>query len=152
MVISCLIVDQTSTAFPWTAKLVYSSTCHERTPSGPAKVSVHCRWPLIRGNLTLKCVGTLITWPYKAGGRSRRGPYMITWSSSMRIQNRLLLWSAISPLRFASYITACEQCLVWRSKISSACARMYRVNQYCSRLGFFRLNVDANKMPTAASC
>ena len=22
-----------------------------------AKVSVHCRWPLIRGNLTLKCVG-----------------------------------------------------------------------------------------------
>ena len=39
-----------------------------------AKVSVHCRWPLIRGDLTLKCVGrVLITWPYKAGGRSRRG-------------------------------------------------------------------------------
>ena len=26
-------------------------------PSDQAKVSVHCRWPLIRGNLTLKCVG-----------------------------------------------------------------------------------------------
>ena len=43
-------------------------------PRDQAKVSVHCRWPLIRGNLTLKCVGrALITWPYKAGGRSRRG-------------------------------------------------------------------------------
>ena len=26
-------------------------------PRDQAKVSVHCRWPLIRGNLTLKCVG-----------------------------------------------------------------------------------------------
>ena len=26
-------------------------------PRDEAKVSVHCRWPLIRGNLTLKCVG-----------------------------------------------------------------------------------------------
>ena len=43
-------------------------------PRDQAKVSVHCRWPLIRGNLTLKCVGrALIPWPYKAGGRSRRG-------------------------------------------------------------------------------
>ena len=31
------------------------------------------RWPLIAGNLTLKCVGTLIMCPYMAGGRSRRG-------------------------------------------------------------------------------
>ena len=31
------------------------------------------RWPLIAGNLTLKCVGTLIICPYMAGGRSRRG-------------------------------------------------------------------------------
>ena len=43
-------------------------------PRDQAKVSVHCRWPLIRGNLTLNVsVGALITWPYKAGGRSRRG-------------------------------------------------------------------------------
>ena len=28
---------------------MYSSTCHERTPRDEAKVSVHCRWPLIRG-------------------------------------------------------------------------------------------------------
>ena len=39
-----------------------------------AKVSVHCRWPLIRGNLTLKCVGRGIDnvavqgmWPLTAG-------------------------------------------------------------------------------------
>ena len=45
-----------------------------RHPRDQAKVSVHCRWLLIRGNLTLKCVGrALITWPYKAGGHSRRG-------------------------------------------------------------------------------
>ena len=39
-------------------------------PRDQAKVSVHYRWPLIRGNLTLKCVGRGID---KAGGRSRRG-------------------------------------------------------------------------------
>ena len=39
-----------------------------------AKVSVHCRWPLIRGNLTLKCVGRGIDngavkgrWPLTTG-------------------------------------------------------------------------------------
>ena len=49
----------------------YSSTCHERTPSGP----VHCRWLLIRGNLTLKCVSRGIDnvavqgrWPLTTGG------------------------------------------------------------------------------------
>ena len=31
------------------------------------------RCPPIAGNLTLKCVGTLITCPYMAGVRSRRG-------------------------------------------------------------------------------
>ena len=31
------------------------------------------RWPLIRGNVTLNCVGTLTKCPYTAGGRSRRG-------------------------------------------------------------------------------
>ena len=31
------------------------------------------RCPPMAGNLTLKCVGTLTTWPYTAGGRSRRG-------------------------------------------------------------------------------
>ena len=31
------------------------------------------RCPPIAGSLTLKGVGTLITWPYTAGGRSRRG-------------------------------------------------------------------------------
>ena len=43
-------------------------------PRGQAKVSVHCRWPLIRGNLTLKCVGRGIdnvtvqgTWPLTTG-------------------------------------------------------------------------------------
>ena len=43
-------------------------------PRGQAKVSVHCRWPLIRGNLTLKCVGRGIDnvavqgrWPLTTG-------------------------------------------------------------------------------------
>ena len=31
------------------------------------------RWPLIAGNLKLRCVGILIMCPYMAGGRSRRG-------------------------------------------------------------------------------
>ena len=54
-------------------------------PRDQAKVSVHCRWPLIRGNLTLKCVGrALITWPYKAGGRSRRGSPKAGTTSSVR--------------------------------------------------------------------
>ena len=43
-------------------------------PRDQAKVSVHCRWPLIRGtDGHVNCVGTLITCPYTAGGRSRRG-------------------------------------------------------------------------------
>ena len=43
-------------------------------PQDQAKVSVHCRWPLIRGNLTLKCVGRGIDnvavqgrWPLTTG-------------------------------------------------------------------------------------
>ena len=43
-------------------------------PRDQAKVSVHCRWPLIRGNLTLKCVGSGIDnvavqgrWPLTTG-------------------------------------------------------------------------------------
>ena len=56
--------------------------CYESTvvpvmnghPRDQAKVSVHCRWPLIRGNLTLKCVGRGIDnvavqgrWPLTTG-------------------------------------------------------------------------------------
>ena len=43
-------------------------------PRDQAKVFVHCRWPLIRGNLTLKCVGRGIDnvaiqgrWPLTTG-------------------------------------------------------------------------------------
>ena len=43
-------------------------------PRDQAKVSVHCRWPLIRDNLTLKCVGRGIDyvavqgrWPLTTG-------------------------------------------------------------------------------------
>ena len=43
-------------------------------PRDQAKVSVHCRWPLIRGNLTLTCVGRGIDnvavqgrWPLTTG-------------------------------------------------------------------------------------
>ena len=48
-------------------------------PRDQAKVSVHCRCPLIRGNLTLKCVGRGIDhvavqgrWPRSRGGRPRQ--------------------------------------------------------------------------------
>ena len=43
-------------------------------PRDQAKVSVHCRWPPIRGTLTLKCVGRVIDnvpvqgrWPLMTG-------------------------------------------------------------------------------------
>ena len=43
-------------------------------PRDQAKVSVHCRWPPIRGTLTLKCVGRGIDnvavqdrWPLTTG-------------------------------------------------------------------------------------
>ena len=43
-------------------------------PRDQAKVSVHCMWPLIRGNLTLTCVGRGIynvavqgRWPFTSG-------------------------------------------------------------------------------------
>ena len=43
-------------------------------PRDQANVSVHCRWPLIRGNLPLKCVGRGIDnvavqgrWPLTTG-------------------------------------------------------------------------------------
>ena len=48
-------------------------------PRDQAKLSVHCRWPLIRGNLTLKCVGRGFDnvavqgrWPLTTGGRPRQ--------------------------------------------------------------------------------
>ena len=43
-------------------------------PRDKAKVSVHCRWPLIGGNLTLTCVGRGIdNVAVQGSGRSRRG-------------------------------------------------------------------------------
>ena len=53
---------------------LYSSTCHERTPSGPGKCPYNAGGRSSEGLMgKLKCVGTLIMWPYTAGGRSRRG-------------------------------------------------------------------------------
>ena len=59
-------------------------------PRDQAKVSVHCRWPLIRGNLTLKCVGRGIDnvavqgrWPLTTGVAQGRyycninGPFVV---------------------------------------------------------------------------
>ena len=43
-------------------------------PRDQAEVSAHCRWPLIRGNLTLQCVGRGIdNVAVQCIGRSRRG-------------------------------------------------------------------------------
>ena len=45
----------------WVSKYMYLGTTvvpvMNGHPRDQANVSVHCRWPLIRGNLTLKCVG-----------------------------------------------------------------------------------------------
>ena len=55
-------------------------------PRDQAKVFVHCRWPLIRGNLTLKCVGRGIDnvavqgrWPLTTG--VAQGRYYCTYES-----------------------------------------------------------------------
>ena len=54
-------------------------------PRNQAKVSVHCRWPQIRGNLTLKCVGRGIDnmaaqgrWPLTTG--VAQGRYYCRWN------------------------------------------------------------------------
>ena len=45
-------------------------------PRDQAKVSVHCRWPLIRGtDVYVEMSRDIVTWPYTAGGRSRRGSH-----------------------------------------------------------------------------
>ena len=56
-------------------------------PRDQAKVSVHCRWPLIRGNLTLKCVG--------------RGIYNVA------VQGRWLLTAGVAQGR---YYCRCRMC------------------------------------------
>ena len=45
-------------------------------PRDQAKVSVYCRWPLIRGtDVHVEMSRDIVTWPYTAGGRSRRGSH-----------------------------------------------------------------------------
>ena len=51
-------------------------------PRDQAKVSVHCRWPPIRGTLTLKCVGTIhtkIIENYQVGLRNFYKLTIINW-------------------------------------------------------------------------
>ena len=43
-----------------------------RTTNKWLSVSALGKCPPIEGNLTLRCVGSLIMWPYTSGGRSRR--------------------------------------------------------------------------------
>ena len=47
--------------------------CRYGKPINDCPASALGKCPPIAGNLTLKCVWTLITWPYTPGGRSRRG-------------------------------------------------------------------------------
>ena len=54
-------------------------------PRDQAKVSVHCRWPPIRGTLTLKCVGRGIDnvavqgrWPLTTGSHKAGTTVIIT--------------------------------------------------------------------------
>ena len=52
------------------------------------------------GNLTFKCAGrALITWPYKAGGRSRRGsPKAGTTVPSTDVHYRLVEFYSLSRI------------------------------------------------------
>ena len=59
---------------PTPENIIYVVPVMNGHPRDQAKVSVHCRWPLIRGNLTLKCVGRGIDnvavqgmWPLTTG-------------------------------------------------------------------------------------
>ena len=59
-------------------------------PRDQAKVSVHCRWPLIRGNLTLKCVSrgidnvaVQVRWPLTMG--VAQGRYYCMLVSTRRV-------------------------------------------------------------------
>ena len=56
-------------------------------PRDQAKVSVHCRWPLIRGNLTLKCVGRSI--------------------DNVAVQGRWPLTTGVAQGRYYMYMNAC---------------------------------------------
>ena len=79
-------------------------------PRDQAKVSVHCRWPLIRGNLTLKCVGRGIDnmaiqgrWPLTTG--VAQGRYYCTQCSDFFSQARLILCQYIN--NFAALCLNC---------------------------------------------
>ena len=65
-------------------------------PRDQAKVSVHCRWPLIRGNLTLKCVGRGIDnvavqcrWPLTMG--VAQGRYYCTRIIALKYEGMVYL-------------------------------------------------------------
>ena len=92
-------------------------------PRDQAKVSVHCRWPLIRGNLTLKCVGRGIDnvavqgrWPLTTGSpkagttvSASDTAYVFWWRlsrrrtpSSMLVQRVMPFPRSLSRLRIAA--------------------------------------------------
>ena len=83
-------------------------------PRDQAKVSVHCMWPLIRGNLTLKCVGQGIDnvavqgrWPLTTG--VAQGRYYCSWQNYLK--NCLLVASPVLLCQFQNSTQAmmCEK-------------------------------------------
>ena len=77
-------------------------------PRDQAKVSVHCRWPLIRGNLTLKCVGRGIDnvavqgrWPLTTGvaqGRYYCSEVLVASSHRKKVPSRVPLSGRLEKL------------------------------------------------------
>ena len=84
-------------------------------PRDQAKVSVHCRWPLIRGNLTLKCVGRGIDnvavqgrWPLTTG--VAQGRYYCTLIQDYHRQNSQLTFKQL--YNFTAIILTCLETIV----------------------------------------
>ena len=82
-------------------------------PRDQAKVSVHCRWPLIRGNLTLKCVGRGIDnmavqgrWPLTTGVAQGRyycnTVYVLAYCNDYSISNQNVFFRSNRPVEFAN--------------------------------------------------
>ena len=77
-------------------------------PQDQAKVSVHCRWPLVRGNLTLKCVGRGIDNVAVQG----RWPLM-TWVAQGRYYCISIIGQVWAAMTIGKVLTAVTIGQVW---------------------------------------
>ena len=105
-------------------------------PRDQAKVSVHCRWPLIRGNLTLKCVGRGIDnvavqgrWPLTAGVALKAGT--------------TVLWSIVSNAFFKSIKTPTVDIELSIAVVISSTSSNIAIDVECF---FYETHIDPRKV------